>query len=161
LRQVEGKLDARGAANQQQRHERPDDLRDHQIGRRREQQADHQRQLADGERVRAAAEVRVDDEHLGRAEGDRQGPPRHVHAAGVCGQVANIRQVERHGRRRDERREQPDAERSPAHQPQLRPDQLRPDQLLPDQLRPDQLRPVQPFSPSPTDGAVPAASSRR
>ncbi len=46
--------------------ERPGDLGDDQVLRRGEQQADDERQLRERERVRAAAEVGVDDEDLGR-----------------------------------------------------------------------------------------------
>ena len=45
-----------------------------------EQQAEDERQVAERERVGAAAEVQVDDAALGGEEAERQPPPRDVHA---------------------------------------------------------------------------------
>ena len=161
LGEVERDLGRRAAADEQQHERRPGDLRDDQVLRRREQQAHDERQLRERERVRAAAEVGVDDEDLGHREGRGERPPRDVHAVGVRRQVAREREVQRRRGPDDQRDEQPDGRRAQAGGPaqlpsplQSLPDHRRPDQRRPDHLRPDQRRPVQPFSPVPTAGAV-------
>ena len=80
LGDVEDDLDGRQAAVDQQHDDRADQPGDHEVDRRREQQAEHERQVAERERVRAAAEVQVDHAALGGEEAQRQAPPRDVHA---------------------------------------------------------------------------------
>ena len=71
----------------QQHDDRPDQPGDDEVDRRGEQQAEDEREVAERERVGAAAEVQVDHAALGGEEAERQAPPRDVDADVELGQV--------------------------------------------------------------------------
>ena len=78
LGEVEERLEDRDLTVEGQRHRRPHQAGEHQLVRREEQQASHERQLAERQRVGAAPEVQVHDPALGGRESGRHGPPRHI-----------------------------------------------------------------------------------
>ena len=117
LRDVERDLHRRAAADEQEHHDRSGDLGDDQLLRRGEQQAGDERELGERERVRTAADVRVDDEDLGGREPDRERPPRDVEAVGVGRQVADDGDVQDQRGGGDQRDEQPDGRAAQAHCP--------------------------------------------
>jgi hypothetical protein len=109
LRDVEDDLDGRQAAVDQQHHDRADEPRDDEVDRGREQQAEHERQVAERERVGAAAEVQVHDAALGGEEAQREAPPRQVHARVELGEMLDRPGEQRHGRDDDRDVERPHA----------------------------------------------------
>ena len=76
--EVEGQLQQRLPAVQDERGTGADELREYQRLRIAEEQPEHERNLAQRHRVRVAPELDVHDEDLGEAEDDRQRPPRDV-----------------------------------------------------------------------------------
>ena len=98
LRDVEDDLDGRQAAVDEQHHDRADEPGDDEVDRGREQQAEDERQVAERERVGAAAEVQVHHAALGGEEAQREAPPRQVHARVELGEVLDRPGEQRHGR---------------------------------------------------------------
>ena len=84
LREVEEGLEGRDLAVERERHRGADQPGQDELVRRQEQQAGHERKLAERQRVGAPAEVQVHDPALrGREAGGHQ-PPRHVQLARPC-----------------------------------------------------------------------------
>src|SRR5947209_6927232 len=73
--EVECQLQQRLASMHDQRDAGADELCEHQLRRRREEQPEHQRDLAQRHRMRVAPELDVHDEDLGEAETAGQHPP--------------------------------------------------------------------------------------
>ena len=80
LRQVEEGLEDRDLTVERERERRAHEAGEHQLVRGKEQQASHERQLAERQRVGAAPEVQVHDPALGGRESGRHRPPGHIHA---------------------------------------------------------------------------------
>ena len=76
--------------------------------RRQEQQAGHQRKLAERQRVGAPAEVQVHDPALRGSEAAGHQPPRHIQLARPCADRPDERHVGDHGGQPHDRREEPD-----------------------------------------------------
>ena len=75
LAEVEEELDRRQPAVEQQRQRGSDDGGDHEVAAGREHEAEHERDVAERERVGVAAELQVDDAALADQEAERQPPP--------------------------------------------------------------------------------------
>ena len=82
VREIERHLQRRLAAIERQCDGRPGDVAEDHDDRRREEEADDERELAEREGLRVATELDVDDEHLCGAEERHQHPPRNL--AGRC-----------------------------------------------------------------------------
>ena len=143
LREVEQQPHRPLAAREHEHDRGAHDRGDHDLARVREQQADDQRQLGDRQRVRAAADVRVDHEHLGGGERGRQRPPGDVHARLVRSEPEDDleEQHDRRDRRRGDQRSQRGVPQTGVSH------QAAPDQRRPDQRRPDQRRPLHSMPP--------------
>jgi hypothetical protein len=113
LGDVEERLEGRDLAVQQQRRGRADEPRQHQLGGIQEEQAHHQGQLAQGEGVRAAAEVEVHHPALRGREAGGDRPPRHVHRRRCHLHVLDDREVHRRGQRGHDAAEDPDLRLQP------------------------------------------------
>ena len=128
-----------------------------------EEQAEDERHLAHRERVRAAADVEVDDRRLGRrrSEGDdqRSRPRRGVDAENGAWSSREGEQGERRGRQRHDDGEDPDAERPGSRRKDTR---TRPAQrsVQPCQ-RAHLCRVCRARDPPPADGARPGATEHR
>ena len=85
----------------------PDQPGEHEVHRRREQQAEDERQVAERERVGAAAEVQVHHAALRGEEAEGQAPPRDVDADVELGQVVDGPGQQRRRRRARSRRSAP------------------------------------------------------
>ena len=75
LAEVEDELDGGQPAVEQQHQRRAEHAGQHQPRRAGEHEAEHERHVAERERVRVAAELEVHDAALGDEEADRQPPP--------------------------------------------------------------------------------------
>ena len=91
----------------------PDELCGDEPDRRDREEAEHERHLAQRQRVRLAAEVHVDDGALGEEEADRERPPGNAEAVERGREVARREQHE-HGGRRDRAEEDPASSRADA-----------------------------------------------
>ena len=109
LGDVEDELDRRQLAVEQQHHDGPDQAGEHEVHRRGEQQAEDERQVAERERVGAAAEVQVDHAALGGEEAQGQHPPRDVDAEIELGQVVHRPRQQRGAGDDDRDIQRPDA----------------------------------------------------
>ena len=122
LPDVEHEPDQRAARAEGQHEPGADDLRDHQLRRARQEQPDHERELAKRHRVRAAAEVHVNDEHLGGGKGGCERPPRNRVAHRQRRLSAEDQEVEAKGSADDRGVQHPDGKDAaePATPPALR-----------------------------------------
>ena len=113
LGEVEDDLERPLAAVEDERRAHADELRGDEPERRHREEAEHERHLAQRQRVRLAAEVHVDDGALGEEEADRERPPGDGQLVDGRRQVAGRQEHERGGRR-DGGGEQPDPGRARA-----------------------------------------------
>ena len=107
LREVEDQLHRREPALDHERRRRAHHRAQHQVSTGGEQQAEHEWQVAQRERVSIAAELEVDHAPLGHQEAGRQSPPGQV-GLEQGGQVVHVGDVQDGRRRRDREVQPPD-----------------------------------------------------
>jgi hypothetical protein len=117
-REVEGDLDHRLAAIDEQHPDRPGEDGEQHRRRVGEDQAEHERQLAQREDVDVAAKRDVHDAHLGHREGDREHPPGGPRARAERREMAQVGEREREGAGSHRADERPHARRPAGAQPQ-------------------------------------------
>ena len=118
--EVERELQGRLAAVDRQRERCPGDHREQDDQRWREEEPDNERQLTERERLRVAAELDVDDEHLRRREERDEHPPGDLARRGDGPQRGNDLDQEDDRRRHEDDRQQVDAVPPPARSSRTR-----------------------------------------